>query len=180
MSASISPNRSASWRVLSRASRTTHYTARVGFTLVELALVVMILGLLLTLSIPRLHATAQRLRVEQAAFELAQLLRLAHEYAVADGREMVWVWEPSARRAHVESSGEAPTSAREVVLTGATIPDPIAVRLDRRDGRGECDCVRFFPEGTSESASVSIGMDSSLYIATVDEATGQVLLAQSG
>ena len=62
-----------------------HWSNRRGFTLVEMAVVVMIAGLILAISAPSLirHLNAQRVR--DAAHILADEMRLARQKAVANG-----------------------------------------------------------------------------------------------
>ena len=149
-----------------------------GFTLIELALVAVILAILAAAAIPRLQQTALRLRVEQAASELAQLLRAAHEQAVASGEEMVWVWDPQASRARVEPAGAEGGEAvpAGAALRSAALPDGFSVQLALDGEPAACNCVRFFPEGTSEPATLTVGFRTHVMTATVDETTGHVVL----
>jgi len=141
-----------------------------------LVLVTVVLALLLTATIPRFHLTAQRLRVEASAFELAQLLRAAREQAVVEGRSMTWAWDAAARRARVEASGATEDAAPQTVLETAPLPESVTVTLTRQGDPVDCACVRFFPGGTSESTTLTLDAPAALYTATVDEATGHVVL----
>src|SRR3989338_3711392 len=69
-----------------------------GFTLVELIVICVVLAILLAVSAPRIQPAIQRLRTEQAAFDLVQWLRMASERAVAESRAFVWRWDEEARR----------------------------------------------------------------------------------
>lgn len=151
----------------SRDTTTSPTGTDAGFTLVELALIMVILGVLLTAAIPRLQQTARRMRVEQSAFELAQLLRAAHEQAVAGGREVVWVWDAERGRARLEP-GET--------MMSRSFPEGLSVLLTQDGQAVACSCVRFFPEGTSEPATLTVRLQEQLITATVDDATGQVRL----
>ena len=156
-----------------------------AFTLIEVVLVSVILGVLLAAAVPRFQRTAQRLRVEQTAFELAQLLRVAHEQAVSESHETVWVWDDRALRVRVEpairgephepqDSGERlPTHG---VIESSRLPEGISVSLTREDGPVDCHCVHFFPEGTAESTTLTVSFREHVYTVTVDETTGQALL----
>jgi type II secretion system protein H len=150
-----------------------------GFTLVEVVLVAVVLAILLTVSLPGFQRTAQRLRVEHAAFELAQLARLAHERAVAEGRETVWTWDGERSRAWVEAApGASPPEAEEAGrVESSPLPAGAVVTLTRDGGDVACRCVHFFPEGTAEGATVTVGVGDHLYTVTVDAATGQARLA---
>ena len=153
-----------------------------GFTLIELSLVVVTLGILLLAATPRLQQTAQRLRAEQAATELTQLMRFAHEQAVSSGQETVWMWDAASHRARVESVSEedgdqfrdAPSQG--LITQSAPVPGGISIDVKRTEEPRDCWCVHFFPEGTSEQVTLTVRLSEQTFTATVDEATSQVLL----
>src|SRR3989338_10744732 len=124
--------------------------SQAGFTLVEVILVAVVLGLLLTASVPRFQQTAQRLQTEQTAFALTQLLRYAHERAVAQGDAIVWVWDVQARQAHLESVGDNDERypINEHVARSRPIHGDITVSLVREGS--EVDTVTFSPHVTSK------------------------------
>ena len=148
-------------------------------------LVCVVLALLLVSSLPRFQQTANRLRVEQVAFELAGLLRVAHAWAISEGQETVWRWDDATRRARVEprpeqeadSSGMAQPSAGQVTES-AHIPEGLLIVLTQHGELVPCRCVHFFPDGTSEPTAVTIRADDRRsYLVSVDAATSQVRLS---
>ncbi len=153
----------------------------IGFTLIELALIAVVLGVLLTAAIPRLSRSAQRLRVEQTAFELVHLLRAAHEQAVSLGVAMVWVWDAERLKARVQPDPDStpdvglPVGPSEI-LTGSPVPAGMSVQLTRNEATVECRCVRFFPDGTSEPTTLTVSLGDQTYTATVDAITSHVTL----
>ena len=153
---------------------------RSAFTLVELVFVMVVLAILLVASLPRFTHTAARLRTEQAAFELTQLLRYAHERAVAGTQQIDWVWDEHERRAHLEfapdipAQGNAPQRVDEHLTTGSLVPEGVAVGLEREGNA--VDRVRFFPDGTSETTAIQVGHDSERYVVNVDAVTSQAIL----
>ena len=151
-------------------------TPDVGFTLIELVFVMAILGILLVAAAPRFAQTTERLRVERSAFELTQLLRYAHERAVSESREIIWVWAQGAHRAQLEITEDGSTQPiRERMGMSARLPDEISVAL-LRDGTS-VDRVSFLPDGTSQPTTLQVTHDKDSYTATIDETTGQVLLS---
>ncbi|MBI1992245.1 MAG: hypothetical protein HYS71_03270 [Candidatus Omnitrophica bacterium] len=166
---------------------TTHNPqSTIGFTLIEVVLVAALLALLLAGALPRFQATAQRLRAERAAFELAQLCRYAHERAVAQGDVIVLSWDAQGRRARLGSiAGQNPRewpadctgepAPLSPALESAVVPDVIAVQVVRDEQ--EVSCVHFFPDGTSDPTTFHLLQRGSAgYTITVDEPTSQVLL----
>lgn len=151
----------------------------VGFTLVEVILVAVVLGLLLTASVPRFQQTAQRLQTEQAAFALTQLLRYAHERAVAQGDKILWVWDTDARQAHLEAfQGDNPPQRikiKENIARSRPIREDITVTLACEGPEG--DAVIFSPDGTSDAATLRVVHQPFSYTVTVDAATSQPVLS---
>ena len=152
----------------------------------EILLVPAVIAILLAAVAPRFAATSLRLRAERTAFEFAQLLRYAHERAVAQGETVAWRWDEFARRARVGI----------VVLTGpASLPpecelehreltppvESVAVREDvgiavLRDGTPDV-CVNFFPDGTGDPTTLHLLHTPHEYTITVNGTTSQVLLS---
>ena len=148
-----------------------------GFTFVEIIFVTLVLGILLAASVPRFQQTAQRLRAEQAAFELTALLRVAHEQAVAQGGPIVWMWDAEARSARLllmdETGQLAPLSGR--INRSTVFPEEILVSATQ--DHTPVDRVTFFPDGTSDSAAVAVALRGRVYTITVDATTSQVALS---
>lgn len=171
-------------------------THRAGFTLIEVILVAVIIGILVAASVPRFKDTAQRLRTEQGAVLLAQQLRYARERAIAQGSAVVWVWDPQQRTtALYEASGEEPPAWRENP-DGAVpkVPAEVSLRVERQDdplscgdGVGPaacsgCQCLAFQPDGTNQdgaSAPTTLALASRQleYLITVDASSGDVRLS---
>ncbi len=150
-------------------------TLRCGFTLIEVVLVAVVIAILLTASVPRFQQTAVRLRREHAAFEIAQLLRYAHERAVAQGRETVWRWDAEARRAVIEQA-DAVSGVAEEIAKSAALPDEAPVSLTVQGSPVACACIRFYPDGTSEPVVLTVGPDPRPYTIAVHETTSHVTL----
>ena len=149
-----------------------------GFTIIELALVSVVLLILLAASIPRFAETAQRLRLERTAFELTQLLRVAHERAVAQGQPMLWVWDDETRSAHLEAVVEgAPVRLEERMAHSEPLMAGATLELLRDARPVACRCVNFLPDGTSEPTTIALAFGASRYTVTVHEATAQACLA---
>ncbi len=147
-----------------------------GFTLIELVFVMVIVSILLASTAPRFHHTQNRLQTEQFAFQLAQLLRYAHERAVTEMQEVVWVWDEKERRLQLEVVRADQTSGQlvsETLEDRFTIQEPLPDDLEILPTRHDVpvDRIRFFPDGTSERTSIKIQRDHAEYVVNVDPAT---------
>ncbi len=156
-----------------------------GFTLIELVLVTAVIGILLMVSIPRFQQTAQRLRLEQTAFALAQLLRYTHERAVSQGQDTVWTWDDVAHRMRSElvvadapvGSGDQHAVLQPAAVVSDTVPEGFSLTLIRNGEPVACQCIHFFLDGTSEATTLTLRGREAAYTIKVDEATSQTFLA---
>jgi len=135
------------------------------------------MALLLLVAAPRFQGTAQRLHDEQTAVELMQLLRYARERAVADGRTVNWVWDADAQRARLESVAQDGTLVWLEGRAARSAPVGGGVSVSLRQDGVPAYRVAFFPDGTSDAASLSVIRGDRAYTVTVDAATGQALLS---
>ena len=166
-----------------------------GFTLLEVVLVSVVIVLLLAAAMPRFQQASERLRAEQTAFALTQLLRAAREQAVVQGRTVVWAWDPAARHAQLyglataaDGSLTGTALAARTDAYGPVTPD-CSLLVRRSDGQNpaceastglecaDCSCLHFFPDGTGEAAVLQVDHRGWRYTVTIDAATGAALLA---
>ena len=168
--------RSAEWNTRPFRIPNSEFRIHAGFTLVELALVAVIIGILMAAVLPRFQQTTQRLHTEHLAFELAQLMRAAHARAVSESQDILWTWDEDAHRARIAPADPAIPPEARAAIESSTLPAAAVVTLSRDATPVGCQCVRFFPDGTSETTTVSVGLQQSVYTLKVDEATSQVLL----
>lgn len=161
-----------------------HLTPVHGFTLIELLFVCVILALLLAGTTPRFQRTLQRLRVERVACELTQLLRYAHEHAVAEAQDVAWMWDEASRRAHlelIEEDGDV-VPLQERTAQSAPVGTDTSVALTVAGQPVACRCVRFSPDGTSGEGSreptlLTVASGEHVYLVTVDATTSRVALS---
>jgi len=156
-----------------------------GFTLIEVVLIATIISILLVASLPRFHHTAQRLRVEQAAFGLAQLLRFSHELSVTEGTDVIWAWQGVERASRVwELADDQGLWRDRSPSRHATLAEGVSLAVGHGEPSLGCPeplmassaCVHFFPDGTSEPTTLTVRLDDHTYRVTVDGTTSEVLL----
>src|SRR3989338_9099966 len=144
-----------------------------GFTLVELIVVAVIMGILLVGVAPRLRQTAERLRAEQAAFEIAQSLRYAHAQAVTQARTVRWSWDAGTHHAQLQLESDGGTA--EPLAPGVTLPGGVDVSLTHDET--PLDSLHFTPHGTTDPATILIEFAAHRYQIQVDGITSRVDVA---
>jgi prepilin-type N-terminal cleavage/methylation domain-containing protein len=95
----------------SRASTMTSHRAQRGFTLVEMAVTLLIFGMLLAFSVPALQGMNRTQQLKGTAENIAGQLRLARERAIATGTAVVvhcTMNYPTTWDLHIHQPGLAP------------------------------------------------------------------------
>jgi len=137
-----------------------------GFTLIELIVALLLLGLIYALAAPTLDAGPTSIEVKAAARQLAAGLRKARGTAIAEHRDAVLTLG---------------VEAREFSVSG----DPRTYRLSDRIGLamftaqaeavpGKTGGIRFFADGSSTGGRITVSGGSTTLAVDVDWVTGRV------
>ncbi len=140
-----------------------------GFTLLELIVVLLIIGLLLALAPGDLWRRQAGLEVRVAARALADGLRQTRSDAVAGNREEVFTLDVAGHsfRPGQDRGPEPLKGALELGLDTAR-----SEVIDAARGQ-----IRFFPDGSSTGGRIRLAMQAQQAQVTVDWLTGQVAIA---
>jgi general secretion pathway protein H len=140
-------------------SPTNHPTA--GFTLIEMIVVLVVLGLTLTLVITRGPLHSPTLDARTAARQVAQTLRLARSKAIALDHPVSVSLDLPAHAIRIDGSPAQP------------LPRGIGLAAASFTGQAIA-AVRFAPDGSSSGARIALGEAGSLRLVMVDWLTGRV------
>lgn len=156
----MNPARTSRDGIRSRAS------AR-GFTLLELAVALVIALSLLAVALPRFSGAAARVEVRNAAERLAATLREARIQAIAQGRSTALVFgRESGGYAVVGQSGVRTTYGERLTLQ---VLESVVSESDPQMTE-----IRFFPDGVSTGGKVLLTAGPAGYAVTVHWLTGRV------
>ena len=98
-----------------------------GFTFIEIMIVIVIVGLVLALTVPKMKGTLQLAQIKAAAREVAGVLRIARDLAVL--RELPVQAGPDALRTYLELASSWGTSRYPgSPLIMARTPRPMPIR----------------------------------------------------
>lgn len=140
-----------------------------GFTLVELLVVLVMVGLLLTLVPVAFQNAVPSLQVKSAARELAAVMRDARGLAIKENRDaFVQVDVEAGRYSSNRRSGEEILD-EDIEISLLTAESELD---DNGGGR-----IRFYPDGTSTGGRVSLTLDDTTYHVVVDWLTGRIEVA---
>lgn len=139
-----------------------------GFTILELLLVLLLLGLAYGLAAPMLTAGANTLEAKTASRQLAAGLRKARGIAATERREAVLLLD---------------VEERSFSVTGDPKTYPLPKKLDlslftaetERVG-GSRGAIRFYPDGSSTGGRITVAAGSNRQMVDVDWLTGRVTI----
>ena len=139
-------------------------TRQAGFTLLEVLVVVAIVALVASVSLPLLHRPFEGLRLQAAASELLAALRATRSAAILRGTEAVLTIDVD-RHTFGSSTGSIRPFPAEITakLTFASI---------ERAGPSQGG-FRFFPDGSSTGGDVTLSLRGRVAKICIDWVTGQ-------
>ena len=142
---------------------------RAGFTLFELLIVLVILGLTLAVAVPLFSRALPGLELKSSARTVAATLREARSLAIADNREIAVAIDLDTRR--IDLAGlRTETLDEGIDLRVFTAAEEL---IDRGAGR-----IRFYPDGTSTGGRVRLLAAGRLYDIDIDWITGAVSIRE--
>ena len=135
-----------------------------GFTLLEMLVVMALLGLAMTLVLPRLGSGGPAVQVRGAARDLAAAARAAQLDALTRNR----VVDLTVDAAGVHRDGRR---LREF---------PTGLRLDLPGSEARSLALRFYPDGSSSGGAVDLALGPRRYTVAVDWLTGTARVQEAG
>ncbi len=141
-----------------------------GFTLVELLVVLLIMGMLLTLAPAAFQRVMPGMQLKAAAREVAAVFREARSLAIRDNRETTVVIDTEARAYRLSAAKRAHQLDKSL---GVELITAVSERLDQAAGR-----IRFFPDGTSTGGRVKFSCGERAYYVVVDWLSGRVRIVE--
>jgi general secretion pathway protein H len=136
-----------------------------GFTLLELIITLMVIGLAVGLSIPTIARSADSIRVRAEVAGFAAVLRHARELAISKHATHTVVVDEAARRVVIHSG-----SADGEVRQARALPSGMTVVASPPSAL----TVRFEAEGTSSGGDFHVSSGNFTYRVTVAPLTGRV------
>lgn len=161
---------------------------RRGFTLVELMVVVLVMGVILGISIPVFRSILKKAPLEQAVSDVEAACRNARAKAIIDNRVMEVYFNDvediivlsTSTRAVMANDFVAGLESRQVevgeeverVLLGADL-EIIAPRDEEFIGELT---LKFYPNGTAEPVELRVTGETGSYFLKVDSVTGHTIV----
>ena len=138
---------------------------KAGFTLIEMLVVLVILGLALGIVLLRGPLRSATLDVRTAAAQVAQGMRLARARAIQTDRLVAVAVDANT---HLFQVGGSPPQA---------LPNTVAITVD--GGAGETERIVFEPDGSASGGRVDLASGGGRMRVAVDWLTGRVSVADA-
>ena len=139
-----------------------------GFTLLELMVVLLLLGLLYGLAMPMLGAGSTGLDIKAASRQLAAGLRKTRGIAVTQRREAVLTLDVEGRTFSLTGDPKIYALPKRLELALFTAQSELV--------REKTGGIRFFPDGTSTGGRITVSAGESKQLVDVDWVTGRVAI----
>ncbi|MET0009899.1 MAG: GspH/FimT family pseudopilin [Candidatus Thiodiazotropha sp. 6PLUC4] len=141
-----------------------------GFTLIEMLLVLVLMGMLFSLTPPLLHKAFPAIKLKAATRDLAQEIRYVQQTAIITGREsrMSFDIENSRYQSDLVNQGEV-----------RHLPDGISFASQKVADRQQTLVLRFYPDGSSSGGLIRLGNEAQAFVIAVDWLTSRVQIINS-
>ena len=141
-----------------------------GFTLIELMLVLVLMGLLFSLTPPLFHKAFPSLKLKAATRDLAQEIRYVQQTAIITGAESLMRFEIESNRyqSDLVNQGEV-----------RQLPEGIRFRIDDSDAPQAILVLRFYPDGSSSGGLIRLSNEVQSFVIAVDWLTSRVEVIDS-
>ncbi len=136
----------------------------IGFSLFELLVVLVIIGIAASMVVPRLGGSVDKLQLRTAVNDLAAVLRFARSQAVTRGQDQIVFVDPTTRIVVVlptvpdrDDSFVADISAAGAVKHQYQLPDGVMVKIDdsvAATTASRSEIASFFSMGNSTGGSI--------------------------
>ena len=151
-----------------------------GFTLIEILLAIIIVGIVLALAAPNFSKGYARFQLNKTADDLLNISRWAQAMAIGQGRIYALTFSGDRRfyglvRTQVSEDGGGQVSFGPVNgLLGRMHKVPDTIRLDTKDDR-----IEFYPDGTIDPASIQLASSEQKTVLSSSQARGMMTKVDS-
>jgi prepilin-type N-terminal cleavage/methylation domain-containing protein len=130
------------------ALRTPHSALRTGFTLIEIMVVVLIMGITLTMSVPLAYKLWHKAPMRQSVKDIFEVCQNARRHAIYSNQPAELVFRPRERRLYVAGMTGEGTSSK---LGDGVMIDLLDINMSGVEYRDADEVkVKFYPTGTSD------------------------------
>ena len=149
-----------------------------GFTLLELIVVLVLLGIIAVLVAPGLGGSLENAKLKTASRELLAVLRVQRSEAIAQGRIITMRFASDESSYRIDGESVSLAEGLSVVYQAATGAASQGVQGSALPDTGNND-LAFYPDGSSSGALLALRLGEGLRYIRIDWLTGAVSLLDS-
>ena len=126
-----------------------------GFTLLELMIVILIIGVLVGVSMPLLSVSARKFSFSQSISRVQAFLRYIQRHAIAEQRTYRVLFESQGGGQRVEWLEQDAGQERWVVFSSSLVPETLGIATLMWRNENSVAIV-FYPNGTANSVELAV------------------------
>jgi type II secretion system protein H len=136
--------------------RAANNTTRLGFSLIELMVVLLLIAVLSAMIIPAMHGTYEDALLRSTARRLVDVCNLANSRAVTLNQVFCVRLNTKEGKYLVEPQRKAPATAKQMAPMEGVFDQRVSVELrqpqaDSADTANQRDQITFYPDGTADA-----------------------------
>lgn len=156
-----------------------HHSGRAGFTLIELIIVLVIIGIASGLVGIMIGRGSDGLEMKTFAKEISSVLRYARNHAASEKRTYCFVINKEAGAvrlyAHEDETGNEEDNEEKEVLPVITKPLPEDMLISIDGDESDVQYIEFLPQGNSSGGTIKLEKENgSIFFIDVNRITGRV------
>ena len=142
-----------------------------GFTLLELMLVLVIVGVLMTQILPNTTSANQAASLKAAANDIASAFRYTRSYAIYSGKEASFTLDIEQNTYQISDSQKKYTLDDKITLSLTTTKNDV---INKGSGK-----IRFFADGSSSAGGVNLKLGSLKKTVRLNWLTGEAEISDN-
>jgi type II secretory pathway pseudopilin PulG len=150
-----------------------------AFTFIELILVILLVAVIVSLAVPLLSRTHDRMQVESVGLNIKKLLLYGRERALSSGSRYRMVFDSDLRGYELEAEADVSVGGRAFTGLEGRIGGPRRIP-DGIETEASTNEVVIHPDGTIDEVVLRvIGRSGNAYVLTTTGTTGRVTFAEA-
>ena len=166
-------------------------TSQTGFTLIELMVVLIIIGIFSSLMLAEMHGTYEDALLRSTARKIISAANLANSQAVTLNRTHALILDATSSRMRIQMAQESASAQEESLDSRIKVEvrdfalqydgnDADEPRAEREQKQRNLETIQFFPDGTADPREITLRDRTGVELALrINQTTGRIRVIES-